>query len=181
MGHSGYMVIWCRAATRARARMRTHTFVRRDISAQMAGTFARPLTCAYMSVWRGNTACYARALRRDEKLYFDIIRMSSLWSVAGILVRSVMSRDMCPGLCVVSRARVKQTQRFMQLGDHVMKSSMWHGCVHNPKRERDNNDVAIQLDMVPRGLEPRTLRLLAVRSNQLSYETFAGGSWNCYL
>ena len=27
--------------------------------------------------------------------------------------------------------------------------------------------------MVPRGLEPRTLRLLAVRSNQLSYETFA--------
>ena len=25
--------------------------------------------------------------------------------------------------------------------------------------------------MVPRGLEPRSLRLLAVRSNQLSYET----------
>ena len=25
--------------------------------------------------------------------------------------------------------------------------------------------------MVPRGLEPRTLRLLAARSNQLSYET----------
>ena len=29
------------------------------------------------------------------------------------------------------------------------------------------------LEMVPRGLEPRTLRLLAVRSNQLSYETSA--------
>ena len=29
--------------------------------------------------------------------------------------------------------------------------------------------------MVPRGLEPRTLRLLAVRSNQLSYETAARG------
>ena len=28
--------------------------------------------------------------------------------------------------------------------------------------------------MVPRGLEPRTLRLLAVRSNQLSYETTDG-------
>ena len=28
--------------------------------------------------------------------------------------------------------------------------------------------------MVPRGLEPRTLRLLAVRSNQLSYETVDG-------
>ena len=27
------------------------------------------------------------------------------------------------------------------------------------------------MQMVPRGLEPRTLRLLAVRSNQLSYET----------
>ena len=26
-------------------------------------------------------------------------------------------------------------------------------------------------EVVPRGLEPRTLRLLAVRSNQLSYET----------
>jgi hypothetical protein len=29
--------------------------------------------------------------------------------------------------------------------------------------------------VVPRGLEPRTLRLLAVRSNQLSYET----NWQC--
>ena len=28
-------------------------------------------------------------------------------------------------------------------------------------------------DVVPRGLGPRTLRLLAVRSNQLSYETSA--------
>ena len=27
------------------------------------------------------------------------------------------------------------------------------------------------MKMVPRGLEPRTLRLVAVRSNQLSYET----------
>ena len=35
-------------------------------------------------------------------------------------------------------------------------------------------DVAIAaagVEMVPRGLEPRTLRLLAVHSNQLSYET----------
>ena len=31
-------------------------------------------------------------------------------------------------------------------------------------------------NMVPRGLEPRTLRLLAVRSNQLSYETSEGQS-----
>ena len=32
-------------------------------------------------------------------------------------------------------------------------------------------DIELCVDMVPRGLEPRTLRLLAVRSNQLSYET----------
>ena len=30
---------------------------------------------------------------------------------------------------------------------------------------------ALKNNLVPRGLEPRTLRLLAVRSNQLSYET----------
>ena len=29
------------------------------------------------------------------------------------------------------------------------------------------------INVVPRGLEPQTLRLLAVRSNQLSYETDA--------
>ena len=38
--------------------------------------------------------------------------------------------------------------------------------------------------VVPRGLEPRTLRLLAVRSNQLSYETLvknqAYGDMNCF-
>ena len=33
----------------------------------------------------------------------------------------------------------------------------------------------LQSTMVPRGLEPRTLRSLAVRSNQLSYETLWGG------
>ena len=33
------------------------------------------------------------------------------------------------------------------------------------------NKESLHEKMVPRGLEPRTLRLLAVRSNQLSYET----------
>ena len=32
-------------------------------------------------------------------------------------------------------------------------------------------DLSYWQIVVPRGLEPRTLRLLAVRSNQLSYET----------
>ena len=32
--------------------------------------------------------------------------------------------------------------------------------------------VQVLSPMVPRGLEPRTLRLLPIRSNQLSYETF---------
>ena len=34
--------------------------------------------------------------------------------------------------------------------------------------------------MVPRGLEPRTLRLLAVRSDQLSYKSGRPSSCNCY-
>ena len=44
-------------------------------------------------------------------------------------------------------------------------------------------------EVVPRGLEPQTLRLLAVRSNQLSYETswrffencleLPGVAWSC--
>ena len=41
------------------------------------------------------------------------------------------------------------------------------------QRRRDAADELVEnkRKMVPRGLEPRTLRLLAVRSNQLSYET----------
>ena len=31
--------------------------------------------------------------------------------------------------------------------------------------------ACVDIRVVPRGLEPRTLRLLALRSNQLSYET----------
>ena len=39
-------------------------------------------------------------------------------------------------------------------------------------RQRQGFPLAVAgSNMVPRGLEPRTLRLLAVRSNQLSYET----------
>ena len=39
----------------------------------------------------------------------------------------------------------------------------------------DTKKSSIFCGMAPRGLEPRTLRLLAVRSDQLSYET----SWQC--
>ena len=35
--------------------------------------------------------------------------------------------------------------------------------------------------MLPRGLEPRTLRLLAVRSDQLSYETSANWSFDFWI
>ena len=52
-----------------------------------------------------------------------------------------------------------------------------HSC-HFSFLDDDECDVCIAIQnkeklqqMVPRGLEPRTLRLLAVRSNQLSYET----------
>ena len=41
-----------------------------------------------------------------------------------------------------------------------------------PFRQRQGVPLAVAgFNMVPRGLEPRTLRLLAIRSNQLSYET----------
>ena len=44
-----------------------------------------------------------------------------------------------------------------------------------------DNDKSWSLQiMVPRGLEPRTLRLLAVRSNQLSYETIETRSHTSY-
>ena len=45
------------------------------------------------------------------------------------------------------------------------------------KGARPRSRVPGQKQMVPRGLEPRTLRLLAVRSDQLSYETLALVSW----
>ena len=48
----------------------------------------------------------------------------------------------------------------------------------NP-REAFQNDIIETV--VPRGLEPRTLRLLAVRSNQLSYETVGGVVRQNYL
>jgi hypothetical protein len=89
--------------------------------------------CVRVRVAWQHDLVFAGVLHRDVKLYFNIIRMSSWWPIAGIPVRSVMARDMCPGLCVVSRARVKQTLRvFLQLGEHAVRSSMLHGCVHNP-------------------------------------------------
>ena len=41
--------------------------------------------------------------------------------------------------------------------------------------------LVVNGNVVPRGLEPRTLRLLAVRSNQLSYETLATSAFHLYL
>ena len=59
-----------------------------------------------------------------------------------------------------------------------LKICSLHGDVHRhatPHRRRDHDhddhDGQEEKRVVPRGLEPRTLRLLAVRSNQLSYET----------
>ena len=59
-------------------------------------------------------------------------------------------------------------------------SSCGNGCLSRgvlvvrtpePRREEQAADLSYWQIVVPRGLEPRTLRLLAVRSNQLSYET----------
>ena len=49
------------------------------------------------------------------------------------------------------------------------------GCTRNDSkripRTTAQQEYCAATKLVPRGLEPRTLRLLAVRSNQLSYET----------
>ena len=47
----------------------------------------------------------------------------------------------------------------------MVQKAAWGNNHHHGSRRSD------VVKMVPRGLEPRTLRLLAVRSNQLSYET----------
>ena len=46
---------------------------------------------------------------------------------------------------------------------------------------RNDQGVREPVKVVPRGLEPRTLRLLAVRSNQLSYETSEALASQCAL
>ena len=40
------------------------------------------------------------------------------------------------------------------------------------KHRRKQQNVFLIILLLPRGLEPRTLRLLAVRSDQLSYKSF---------
>ena len=59
-------------------------------------------------------------------------------------------------------------------------SSCGNGCLSRgvlvvrtpePRRVEQAADLPYWQIVVPRGLEPRTSRLLAVRSNQLSYET----------
>ena len=57
----------------------------------------------------------------------------------------------------------------------IVNGDAWHGhggfqflCARK-RTVGEGTDMLYK--MVPRGLEPRTLRLLAVRSNQLSYET----------
>ena len=62
--------------------------------------------------------------------------------------------------------------------DGVRQRCRRHGRIDGVRamrdcRSEDDVDDAGRKEerVVPRGLEPRTLRLLAVRSNQLSYET----------
>ena len=55
------------------------------------------------------------------------------------------------------------------LNSNCVCTAFVHPCMRH-RLARSN-----YIDMVPRGLEPRTLWLLAIRSNQLSYET----SENC--
>ena len=69
------------------------------------------------------------------------------------------------------------TRRFSQRARVAVVRSRQPSCGANQDDFRARILLAGALttrgrpEMVPRGLEPRTLRLLAVRSNQLSYET----------
>jgi hypothetical protein len=71
----------------------------------------------------------------------------------------------------------------MHVRMHVCMYVCMYVCMFNNEvRDTIVNQVIYILarncsKMVPRGLEPRTLRLLAVRFNQLSYETFAPQAW----
>ncbi len=46
-------------------------------------------------------------------------------------------------------------------------------CTTKAQSQTSGEASENEKEMVPRGLEPGTLRLLALRSNQLSYETLA--------
>jgi hypothetical protein len=69
------------------------------------------------------------------------------------------------------------SQRLRPLGQTVLRQALAHVWVRRALCRRVSGDGEAGAQrvqrMVPRGLEPRTLRLLAVRSNQLSYETLA--------
>ena len=65
------------------------------------------------------------------------------------------------------------SQRLRPLGQTVLGQACVHVCCVRFASRRGARQCTRShaQHMVPRGLEPRTLRLLAVRSNQLSYET----------
>ena len=83
--------------------------------------------------------------------------------------------------CLVTRskrqeARAKsQEPRATQTKTQTQTHTQRHVCTqlrNTSKAERTETDTqTLSYKVVPRGLEPRTLRLLSVRSNQLSYET----------
>ena len=63
---------------------------------------------------------------------------------------------------------IKRDWQFCHLGGGSERHSIERSDQHVTSASQLRNCL---LHLVPRGLEPRTLRLLAVRSNQLSYET----------
>ena len=80
-------------------------------------------------------------------------------------------------------ARTRNRAHYNQQGHGASRRTGTTPCVTTPccvsLATATANDMsrcsglcgASEREVVPRGLEPRTLRLLAVRSNQLSYET----------
>ena len=75
-----------------------------------------------------------------------------------------------PILCAVlapARIRMPYAKIEMELRSKASRTCCSHFA---PAKKK----ACMERKVVPRGLEPRTLRFLAVRSNQLSYETIGG-------
>ena len=84
-------------------------------------------------------------------------------------------KHLCPGpRCLKKRRRRRGRRRGREAGSGEPGRATFATAVCFPA---GRPGAARLQGMVPRGLEPRTLRLLAVRSNQLSYET-CWGIWH---
>ena len=102
---------------------------------------------------------------RDQQVHIDGVWKVVLDYAARQRKKMVAGGLEPPTLCslAVRSNQLSYGARDASRDQQVQIDGMWKVVLDYAARQRKK--------MVPRGLEPRTLRLLAVRSNQLSYET----------